>query len=181
MKWVNALLCIWSISLIAGCVYSLDLVDDDDDDDDDDWEEAVLIGSEWEGWSADRTVAIVQPFFGPSLASLAISLTADDGHPIEFELRTSTNSWTADASCVTRNATGQVLAADRTLEVEVTGYQRCGLACPSAGVVTLSDGSRSVRLSFDGGDHARLERSDGAVERAQLACLGATVAEQAGR
>jgi hypothetical protein len=177
MKSVIALLCIGSISLIGGCFYRLDLDDDLDEDDDEDWNDAVLMVNRWEDWTAGTTVGVVQPFSAPSLGAVSVSLGLDDSGmfdaaTIDGVRRAALNTLTrgSGSNCVTRNVSGQVIGQERELDVEVRGYLRCGSACPLAGVVVLRDGGNRVSVTFDGRDQARLERSGGSVELAELDC-----------
>ncbi len=90
-----------------------------------------------------------------------------DGISAEFD---GTVAWTAGSSCITSDGEGQVTAIGRIWDASLAGFARCADACPSAGVVTLSDDAETFSLTFDGGDRAMLLRAGGEVLNVALDC-----------
>jgi hypothetical protein len=90
-----------------------------------------------------------------------------DGFSADFD---GTVTWTAGSSCITSDGQGQVTAIGRLWNASLAGLARCADACPSAGVVTLSDDAETFSLTFDGRDRATLLRAGGEVLDVGLDC-----------
>ena len=107
---------------------------------------------------AARTVEYVA---SPALSGIG------DGFSANFH---GTVTWTAGSNCIRSDGDGQLTLAGRSWDATLAGFARCADACPTAGVVTLSDAAEIVTLTFDGGADATLLHSGGVAERVDLDC-----------
>lgn len=120
-------------------------------------------------YTASEDTRIVQYSAKPTLATFGATFSASfDG----------TVTWTAGSNCIMSDGSGRLANDGRSWDVTLAGFARCADACPSAGVVTLSDGAGTMTLTFDGGEQATFRQSSGETESIALDCeRAATTAE----
>jgi hypothetical protein len=92
-----------------------------------------------------------------------------DGETIRQSL-TGEITWTPASQCVTVNGTGQLIGESATYTLDVSDYTRCARACPSQGIIALSNGD-DLTVTFDGTSNASYVKSSGTTGEIALACV----------
>ena len=84
---------------------------------------------------------------------------------VTFELR-----YVPGSGCVEVTGRGELDVEARAFLYTLDGYARCTGLCPTNGLLTLGDGSRSASLRFDGTNQPHYATSDQRSGQLRLEC-----------
>jgi hypothetical protein len=123
--------------------------------------------------SFDATWNVVSPTTSPMrqlTSSSTLTGTTARGRSFEIE---STNGWTLTwqlgGTCIDLNGNSQGVVDGSDLDIQVTSLERCNADCPTSGTISITSGSISDTISFDGSDVATFT-TEGRTNDIQLAC-----------
>jgi hypothetical protein len=81
-----------------------------------------------------------------------------------------TMNWEQGSGCVTLNGQGGSTRDDITTTSTITGFQRCGKQCPSAGKVTVDGKSGVFTAEFNGSSTVEVKAPNGDAKSYQFQC-----------
>jgi hypothetical protein len=101
------------------------------------------------------------------------TLTGTTARGRSFEIESTgmwTLTWQLGGTCIELDGSSQGVVGGSDLDIEVDGLTRCNADCPAAGTISVTSGSLSESISFDGSDVATFTTASHRTDDIQLAC-----------
>ncbi|RYZ11984.1 MAG: hypothetical protein EOO70_09355 [Myxococcaceae bacterium] len=101
-----------------------------------------------------------------------VNVTSNSFSPNRYDSRSSqsTVTWTAGSGCITVDSTSQGTKGNLSSTTTVSGYQRCGQQCPTAGMVQVNTSEGTFTATFDGTNTVKVVAPNDDVKEYDLDC-----------